>query len=509
MRGWKLYTTVLVIVLIVSNISIAQTKQVYFRFTIESRNEIHELTKLVSIDNIKGDTVYAYSTNTQFERFAKLGYEYEILPNPGSLIWPKMTDSIEGILEWDTYPTYSAYVAMMYQFAVDYPDLCLIQNIGTTTDGHALLFAKISDNVNSEEAEPEVMYSSSMHGDELVGYVLMLRLIDYLLVNYGTDPQATSMVDNLEIWINPLANPDGTYMGGDNTVNGSIRYNANWVDLNRNYPDPEDGPHPDGHEYQPETLAMLNFLDQHNFVISANFHGGIEVVNYPWDTWPQRHADDSWFIQISRDYADLAQANSPSGYMTDLDNGITNGWDWYEVNGGRQDYMTWFKGGRETTIELSTTKLPQGSRLPDFWTYNRDSMLGYLQQADYGIRGLITNYHTGQPLAATITVLNHDIDNAQVYSDPDFGDYYRMIDAGTYDLQFSAVGYITQTVYGVSVSDYGTTIVDVQLVPDADPVPTLSEWGMIIFALLMTALGSLSILKNRRRSGIADPSRID
>ena len=503
MGNAKISVLILGFILTFAGSTYAQTKQVYFKFSIESRSRIDSISQIISIDNVKGDTVYAYSTSDRFDQFIKLGYEYTILPNPGSLIEPEMGGTVNEVLEWDTYPTYSAYIAMMNQFASDYPNLCLIENIGYSVNGRQLLFAKISANVDNEENEPEVMYSSSMHGDEITGYVLMLRLIDYLLTNYGGDPQVTAMVDNMEIWINPLANPDGTYYSGNNSVNGAIRYNANWVDLNRNFPDPDNGPHPDGNPYQPETQAMMDFFDRHNFTISANFHGGIEVVNYPWDTWPRRHADDSWFIQISREYADSAQDNSPNGYMNDLNNGITNGWDWYEVAGGRQDYITYYKGGREVTIEISSTKLPPANQLPNFWNYNRAAFLTYLDQSYYGIRGVVTDSYSGEPVAATITVLNHDIDNSEIYSDPEIGDYHRMIDAGTYGLRFTAAGYQPQTISGISIGDYGTTVVNVQLVPDNDPVPTLSEWGMIILGLLLMAFGSAFYLKEHVPDEIA------
>ncbi|UCC78688.1 MAG: IPTL-CTERM sorting domain-containing protein [Candidatus Zixiibacteriota bacterium] len=458
---------IILIFTLLSGIVYAETGQVYFKFRTPSREQLRDLSRLISIDNVRPDTVFAYATDDQFDYFKTLGYEYIILPNPGSLIIPRMADTRDEILQWDSYPTYEAYVAMMYQFGIDYPGLCIIQNIGYSVDGREILFAKISANVNIEEDEPEVMYSSTMHGDETTGYILMLRLIDSLLVSYGSNPQLTYMLDNMEVWINPLANPDGTYAGGNHTVNGAIRYNSNGADLNRNFPDPEDGPHPDGREWQPETIAMMNFFNQHTFIISANFHGGIEVVNYPWDTWPRRHADDSWFIEISREYADSAQANSPSGYMDDLNNGITNGWDWYEVNGGRQDYLTYWKGCRETTIEISQTKLLPPSLLPDHWDYNKAALITYLEQAYYGIRGLVTDAISGYPVSAIISVMNHDIDSSEVYTDPDVGDYHRMIDNGTYDLIFSAPGYISQVVNDIVVIDRQVNIINVQL----NPVP--------------------------------------
>jgi hypothetical protein len=457
----------ILVAVLMAGVAAAQNGQVYFKFKTPSRAELQEISRLVSIDNVRPDAVFAYATDSQFEYFRTLGYDYVILPNPGTMIVPRMGDTREEILEWDSYPTYEAYVDMMYQFATDYPDLCVVENIGYSVEGREILFAGISANINSEQSEPEVMYSSSMHGDETTGFILMLRLIDSLLVSYGTNPQLTNMLDNMEIWINPLANPDGTYAGGNNTVYGATRYNANGADLNRNFPDPDEGDHPDGRAWQPETIAMMNFFDEHSFVISANFHGGAEVVNYPWDTWPRRHADDSWFIQISREYADSAQNNSPSGYMTDLNNGITNGWDWYEVAGGRQDYLNYWKGCRETTIELSHTKLLPPDQLPDLWYYNRAAMITYLQQAYYGIRGLVTDIDSGSPLPAIISVLNHDEDSSEVYTDSDLGDYYRMIDDGTYDLAFISPGYITQFVNDIVVIDRGTNMLSVQL----DPVP--------------------------------------
>ena len=438
-------------------------EEYYFRFQITDAGELHQLTEIISIDNVDGRTVYAYANDKQLERFKKLKYRFEILPHPGSLIQPEMAHNTRDLHNWNVYPTYFQYDSMMTQFATDYPNLCRIKNAGLSVQFRKIMFAKISDNVQQEEDEPEVMFTSTMHGDETTGYVLMLRLIDYLLSNYGTDPQVTNLVDNCEIWINPLANPDGTYYGGNNTVYNARRYNANWVDLNRNFPDPQDGPHPDGHPWQPETIAMMNLATAHNFVISANFHGGAEVVNYPWDTWSHIHADNNWYIDICRDYADSAQAYSPPGYMNDLNNGITNGYAWYEVNGGRQDYMNYWQGCREVTIELSHTKLLPANQLPSHWNYNKASFLKYFENALYGIRGVVTDASTGQPLDAVVRVLAHDLDGSEVFTDPDVGDYHRMLSPGSYNLEFTAEHYLPDTVYNIAVTAGNVTVVNVQL----------------------------------------------
>ena len=443
-------------------VAFANAKETYFKFSVNSISELKKLTKIISIDNVKEKTVYAYANEREFKIFSELGYSYQILPNPSTLTKAKMANSPQQMRNWDFYPTYETYVSMMYQFEEDYPDLCEIENIGTTVNGRELLFAKISDNVHSNEDEPEFMYTATMHGDELVGYVLMLRLIDYLLSNYETNSQVANLVNNLEIWINPLANPDGTFAAGNNTVNGATRYNGNNIDLNRNFPDPEEGDHPDGNEWQPETIAMINFANSHHFVLSANLHSGAEVVNYPWDTWERLHADNDWWQTVSRQYAETAQENSPFGYMTDLDDGITNGFEWYTISGGRQDFMNYFAHCRELTLELSHTKMLAAEELPDYWNYNKDSFLLYMTNALYGVRGIVTDV-AGIPLDAVITVVNHDIDNSEVITDPEIGDYHRFLYTGNYDFRFETFGYIPQSVENVNVTENNITIINVQL----------------------------------------------
>ncbi|MAR39332.1 MAG: hypothetical protein CMD22_01365 [Flavobacteriales bacterium] len=433
--------------------------EVYFSFEYENKSQLNHISDIISIDHkTNSELAFAYANKKEFEKFLKLNINYNIIEK-------KVLNFKNGNKSsWNYYPTYQQYVNMMTAFSDSFPDICKLHHLGTLNSGREILIVQISNNVGKKENEPSFLYTSSMHGDELAGYILSLRLIDYILNGYGNNARLTSLVNNIDIWINPLANPDGAYYGGNQNVWSAVRYNANWVDLNRNYPDPEDGPHPDGNPYQEETNIFLGLTDSINFNMAANMHGGVEVCNYPWDTWSNLTADHVWWQYVSTEYADSCQANSGSGYFDYLNDGVTNGWDWYEVDGGRQDYMNYFKYCREFTLELSNDKIPDPNDLPDLWDANYPSLLNYMEQSLFGLRGIVTDSITSNPLIAKVEVNWHDTDSSHVYSNLPIGNYHRYLYQGNYEVTFSKSGYHSKKI-NVSVLNNATTIEDIQLVP--------------------------------------------
>ncbi len=434
------------------------SQEYIFEFKIDKKTNIQKISKIISIDDVYGNKIKAYANKQEFKEFKKLGYDYKLLPHPASGKSLTMATTVAEMANWDRYPTYDVFIDMMNQFADDYPDLCRIENIGTSVEGRDVLVAKITDNPDIDEQEPEFYYTGQMHGDEIVTYILLLRLIDYLLSNYQTNDRVANLINNFEIWINPLSNPDGTYASGNNTVSGATRYNANSVDLNRNFPSPND-PNP-AYQNEPEVQMQINFAQEHNFVISSNFHSGAELVNYPWDSWTsdvKTHADHNWFDHISHNYADTVHQYSPSSYMSGYDNGVTHGGDWYVVDGSRQDHMCYYQNCREVTLELSAQKMLDCEDLPDHWFYNRSALLGYIEECLYGFNGTVTNTNS-EPLDAKIEIISHDFDNSEVYTDSVIGDYYRPIEPGTYQVTFSADGYIAQN-HIITIDDWETTVV--------------------------------------------------
>ncbi len=451
-----------------------ERNEFYFSFEIDDLQDLAKIAKVISIDNVDGNKVTAYANNKQYERFLTLGMETTLLTPPSMLENYMMFDGrTRAEYDWDEYPTYEAYEAMMEEFAATYPEKCTLIELGTLNSGRKILLARIND--GNPDGKPKFLYGSTIHGDETTGFIMMLRLIDLLLTQPDL-PEVKNVLDNIDLFVCPNANPDGTYHGGNNTVNGATRSNAYGVDMNRNYPDPVDGAHPDGENYAMETEWFMDFAEEYQFTMAAHYHGGAEVMNYPWDNNYERHADDAWWQMVSREYADLCQDAAQSTdpyYMTDEENGITNGADWYTIGGGRQDYMNYYRQCREVTIECSTTKCPSASQLPTFWEYNYNSIFAYMNQVLYGIQGTVKDAATKEPLKATIEILNHDQDYSIVESQLPMGNFHRPINAGTYTIEIKANGYlpIQKT---VTVVDGEATILDVELEEGEGLIPDFS-----------------------------------
>jgi hypothetical protein len=335
-------------------------------------------------------------------------------------------------------------VEILDQVAVDHPNLTRQITWGTSVQGRDLAGIVLSADVDNESAEPEIKLTSTMHGDEPPGTEMILFLIDHLTDNYGTDPDCTYILDNFEIHFLPMHNPDG------NTADS--RSNANGVDLNRNYPLP-DGTHS---SQEIETIGYMNYSNNQHFVISENGHSGALVVNYPWDYTYTLAPDDAAIQLMSLEYSTY---NSPM-YNGSFPQGITNGAAWYVVTGSIQDWTYDQTDCIDVTIEYSDTKWPNASVLDGMWDENRESFIHFIKTARYGINGIVTGAETGAPLDATVTVVGND---KQTHTDPDFGDYYKLLETGTFDITFEADGYIPHTEYGVSTTWGTPTVLDVQL----------------------------------------------
>ena len=438
--------------------------------TVVDAATLQSLSHDFSVDKVQRNADGTFNTRISltykdFDNFLSKGLSYTtITPTRANV---QMAQNYEEMTtNWNRYPTYSTYLAMMDTFQTRFPNLCDIDTIlSSTPGGHKILCAHISNNLNDNEGKPSIFYTSTIHGDEVVGYYMMLRLINHLLTNYGTDTYTTNLVNSIDIWICPLHNPDGTYFASDDQINNwpiSTRYNHNWEDLNRVFPEVNQSNI--SSQYEPEVEAMMQFMEAHPFTLAANLHGGAEVFNYPWDswtTWQHSHADADWWEYVGHNFADTCHIYS-ANYMTEENNGVTEGGDWYVITGSMQDYHNWYLGTRHVTLEVGEDKVLASNQLPNYWGYAFRSLLNFIAEADNGIHGTVTDSLTGEPIEALVYIENHDLDHSYVETSLPHGDYHRPIKAGQYAVTYSAEGYLPKTIV-TTIADGEKLIQDVQL----------------------------------------------
>ncbi len=437
----------------------------YFTLNVQQASEIQTINSICSVDGTDGKNVVCYANQEQYDKLLKDGYKPTLQTPPSMREEAKMWNGNRATYEWNSYLTYEQFESMMEGFPTEAVSgrTCTLLDLGTlsTTNHRRILGVRINN--GQPDGKPKFLYTSTMHGDEVTGMILMLRLIDEFCTS--NDSRITNILNNVDLFIFPCTNPDGTYYGGNSTVTGARRYNGNSIDLNRHFPDFDDGAHPDGASYyQDEAQWMMDLAQEYLFTMGANYHGGAEVMNYPWDTYQPLHTDDAWWQYISLEYVSLARQVS-SSYMTDTEsNGITNGYAWYTITGSRQDYMNYYGQCREITIECSTTKTPSASQLPNFWNYNHNSMLTLIEECLNGIHGVVKDANTNEPIVgATITVQNHDALGSSVTSHA-AGDFHRPIKGGTWTIEIAQTGYHTETVE-VTVADGDREDLEVYLRP--------------------------------------------
>ena len=141
------------------------------------------------------------------------------------------------------YHDYAEMVAELEQAAFDHPAIFSLFSVGLSYQGRTIWAGKISDNVGTDENEPEVLLTHHQHAREHLTVEMALYTLRMLTDEYGTDPQITSLVDGREIWLVFDVNPDGgeydiatgTYASWRKNRQPNSGTSAVGTDLNRNW----------------------------------------------------------------------------------------------------------------------------------------------------------------------------------------------------------------------------------------------------------------------------------
>ena len=213
-----------------------------------------------------------------------------------------------------------------------------------TFENRELYFVKISDHPETEENEKRILYTALHHAREPGSSQQLIYFMWYLLENYATNPEIKTLLDNTEIYVVPIVNPDGFSYNQSTNPNGGGMWRKNrrsgyGVDNNRNYSyqwgttgtsnntsdDTYCGPSPFS---EPENQAIKWLCEQKNFGVAINAHTHSRLVLYPYGyDYNQPTPDDLAFQMTS---AEMVKYN---GYENKISSEL------YPASGDSDDWM--------------------------------------------------------------------------------------------------------------------------------------------------------------------------
>uniref|UniRef100_A0A2M4B9D9 Putative carboxypeptidase d n=1 Tax=Anopheles marajoara TaxID=58244 RepID=A0A2M4B9D9_9DIPT len=383
----------------------------------------------------------------------------------------------ESFLQQPHYRSNDELLDFLARLQKDYPQLAKVHTIGQSREGRPLAVIEIRPNVNQPRPllMPMFKYVANMHGDETVGRELLLYLAQFLLANYERDPEIGALVNETAIYLMPTMNPDGYQRSREGVCESPSsyvgRYNAANVDLNRDFPDRFDNKNTRRlrlQNQQPETTAVMNWIQSNPFVLSANLHGGAVVASYPYDNSIHHHEccedsptpDNRFFKYAALTYAENHPVMRQGHDCNEtFQSGITNGAFWYELSGGMQDFNYVYSNCFEVTLELSCCKFPLAKELPKEWNKNKRSLIEYMKLVHVGVKGLVTD-SAGYPIKDAEVIVN-GINRNVLTSDR--GEYWRLLVPGKYNIRVQAVGFHPSEEVPVQVTDDHSLVVNFSL----------------------------------------------
>ncbi|MBT7469569.1 MAG: hypothetical protein HN692_04095, partial [Candidatus Cloacimonetes bacterium] len=436
------------------------------------------------------------------EKLANKGYNFTVTQTENQL-----KTNLGNVRDLAGYRTYEETLSELQQIEMQYPNICKLYDVGETwgkeysnagnsyyDDYHHEVWAlKISDNVNSEEDEPNVYLMGEHHAREPISLEVVMSDLYHILNNYGSDPTITQNVNNTQIWVIPLVNPNGHKIVTDetdvwwrknirdNNLDGNFDtdynsgYGVDGVDPNRNYgwewgavgtSDDFSSPvyHGPNEWSEPEIYAMQQLIESHHFVAGITYHSYSELVLFPFGYNEGVVAPDHDALEeLAVEMANTLPAES-GGYYTPQES-----WQLYPCMGTTDDYSYGEYGIFSYTIEIGTEFIPPANQVDGICADHIEAAMIMLNRVHQStLTGQITDAETGEPIVAEIYV--DGIDNTGVFrnpyiSDVEFGRYYRLLQDGNYDVTFSAYGYETVTLNNVNINSVGQTIGNVELAP--------------------------------------------
>jgi len=263
------------------------------------------------------------------------------------------------------YKTLAQINTYMDQLVTSFPTLVSKQTIGASVQSRPIYALTITSPSGSNKVS--LCFDGGIHARERISPTTVLWFAEQLVNDYGSDPDATFMLDNCVFYLIPMFNPDGYQFCWDsdrywrkNRRNNGSSYG---VDLNRNcslgFGGPGSSGYPGDETYrgpsafsEPETQAVRDFILAHPDIVAyINFHSYAQLIMRPFG-----------YDYVDPPEPDCSRMDMLSDGMSDAIFG-THGWyyvaqptyDLYLASGAISDWVYGVAGPDAWAIELRDT----------------------------------------------------------------------------------------------------------------------------------------------------------
>ncbi len=291
------------------------------------------------------------------------------------------------------YHTYEEMISEIQKIAANHTSIVQVYNLTTTFEGRTVWAVKVSDDPQiNDSTEPDVLFMAGQKANSLISVEMAIYLLNYLTENYGWDRTISDLVDSREIWIIPMANPDGhAYVMNDNEdwlknwngtfgVNLERNYGYHWgIDAHSSNEPGDPYYHGSAPFSEAEIKAVRDLVLSQRFVFSLSFSSSNndgETITYPWGYNTSQTLDDALLSELASDMAMY------SGYDVKQNSELF-------INHGNSD--DWLYGNASVlpfTILAGSEDIPQESQIEGIAEENLLSCLYLLDIADNPNRAL-------------------------------------------------------------------------------------------------------------------------
>lgn len=277
------------------------------------------------------------------------GLTMEILEEDMEAHYADRLSATNKVAGYGVYHTLTENIAFQDSLHLLYPNVVSEKwSIGQSHEGRDLWCFRVSANPDIDEDEPEILIDGGHHAREIMASEFPIMFVEYLAINYGIDPEITWLLDNRELYVVPVVNPDGVAYNEAIQPNGGGMWRKNrrnngdgthGVDPNRNYPFEWVGPGSSTDTSsdlyrgpsagsEPEIQALMAFINSRNFITHDSVHTYSNLLLYPWGYTTADSPDHDIFVHMSQE---MTRYN---GYEAGQGSDIL-----YDVNGGANDWV--------------------------------------------------------------------------------------------------------------------------------------------------------------------------